>query len=531
MIKALIFIMKYKILKDPINLSYKTKEFFRLSKKVQRKVLDKYFEKLDEDFLVASYFDTKESRYYDNHQEISFFNCYYFDKLSIEHNITNIKLIDKFKLSDEKIEFLINYTLEIINEDKLKVDADDLINYTGNIPVRLSKNIKFMKYLVSNNCYNIKYLTHNELYPAKQRDIINESIKIASTKEFNINNFLTYDKKLPNILETNLEFILYLIENNIENVKYLNDNFLNNLTISNKDKLINTIIYSLDKNSIGIDYIEEIIELALFLNRDETFIDYILKLDLGNVKYVDWHNLTDKTITKVINDITNILNSNKDNNFNIMDYSFRNIFFNNYNFMEYLIKQDLRWIAIIEVNDKVEIDKLVNLFFEEIKKKKYKFKLTDFLEDGNYLNYRLIENKKMFNYLFNNNVKMAKHINFFNLKSSRVVVENLVDELEKTPPEYEFDNNDYLIDNKYPIILSNSYRFMRYVIDKNFNNLAYIDTSMIDKRELKRIINYAFKMVYYIRGKNKRLNFDIEGYFKNSKIIEDEYFKECLRSL
>ena len=46
MIKAFIFIMKYKILKDPINLSYHTKEFFQLSKSTQRKVLDKYFNKL-----------------------------------------------------------------------------------------------------------------------------------------------------------------------------------------------------------------------------------------------------------------------------------------------------------------------------------------------------------------------------------------------------------------------------------------------------------------------------------------------------
>ena len=531
MIKALIFIMKYKILKEPTNLSYQTKEFFKLSKKTQRKVLDKYFDKLDENFSIESYFDTKESRYYDNHQEISFFNCYYFDKLIIEYNITNIKLIDKFKLSDEKIDFLINYTLDLIKEDNLTVDASDLVNYTGNIPTRLSKNIKFMKYLIGIDCYNIKYLTHNELSPAKQRDLIKEGIAIATTKPFNINNFLINNNTLPEILETNLDFILYLIENNIENVKYLNDKFLNNLTISNKDNLIKTIIYSLEKNSIGIDYIENNMELALFLNRNEDFINYILKVDLKNVKYIDWHNLTDKTITKVINDITNILNNNKNHNFNIMDYSFRNIFFSNYNFMEYLIKKDFRWIAIIEVNDKTEIEKLINLFFNEIKTKKYKFKLSDFLEDGNYLNYRLIENKKMFNYLFNNNVKLAKHINFFNLKSSRTVVENLVDELEKTPPEYEFNNDDYLIDNKYPIILSNNYRFMRYVIDKNFNNLAYINPSMIDKRELKRIINYAFKMVYYIRGKNKKLNFDLEGYFKNSKIIEDDYFQECLRSL
>ena len=89
MIKALIFIVKYKILKDQTNLSYHTKEFFKLSKNNQRKVLDKYFDKIDDNFSIESYFDTKESRYYDNHEEITFFNCYYYDKLSIEHNINN----------------------------------------------------------------------------------------------------------------------------------------------------------------------------------------------------------------------------------------------------------------------------------------------------------------------------------------------------------------------------------------------------------------------------------------------------------
>ena len=72
---------------------------------------------------------------------------------------------------------------------------------------------------------------------------------------------------------------------------------------------------------------------------------------------------------------------------------------------------------------------------------------------------------------------------------------------------------------------------MKYVIDKNFNNLSYINTTLLDKRELKRIINYAFRMVYYIRGENKKLNFDLEGYFKNSDIIQNDYFQECLKSL
>ena len=530
MIKALIFIMQYKILKDPINLSYHTKEFFKLTKNTQRKVLDKYFNKLSEDFQIENYFDTKESRYYDNHQEITFFNCYYFDKLSIEHNINNIKLIDKFKLSDEKIEYLINYALELINQEKVKIDTNELINYTDNIPTRLSKNIKFMKYLVDINYANIKYLTYNELCPSKQRDLINEAIQSAEKQEYNLNKFLKQDKTLPNILSTNLDFILYLIKNDIENVKYLSITLLNNITISNKDNIVKTIISSLDKKENSIEHIEENIELALYLNKNEEFINYIITKDLNNIRYIDWHNLTDNTKTNIINYITNILNNN-DDNFDIMDYPFRDIFFQNYNFMEYLLNKDFRWVATNKVNSKEENDKLINLFFDKIKTKKYKFKLTDFLEDGTYLNYNLIENKKMLHYLFINNVPLVQHINFFNLKSSRAVVENLVDELEKTKIDYNFNNEEFLINNKYPIPLSNSYRFMRFVIDKNFNHIAYIDTSMIDKRELKRIINYAFRMVYFIRGQNKNLNFDFEGYFKESTIINDEYFKECLKSL
>ena len=54
---------------------------------------------------------------------------------------------------------------------------------------------------------------------------------------------------------------------------------------------------------------------------------------------------------------------------------------------------------------------------------------------------------------------------------------------------------------------------------------------MIDNHELKRIINYAFKMVYYIRGNNRNLNFDIEGYFKDTDIYKNEYFQECLESI
>ena len=531
MIKAFIFIIKYKILKNPVNLAYHTKEFFKLSKNTQRKVLNKYFDKLEVGFNIENYFDTKESRFYDNSQEITFFNCYYFDKLIMEHDINNIRLIDKFKLSDDKISYLINYALEMIDEDRIRLNIRDLVNYKDNIPIRLGKHVKFMKYLVDIDYTNIKYMVHNELCPAKQRMLIKEAIDNAERASYDLNKFLKYDKTLPSILGNSLDFILYLIKNDIENVKYLKESFLDNLTISDKATLVKNIICSLENNSSCVDYIEKFIDLALFLNRNEDFIRYIISLDVDNVKYVDWHNLTDDMRNNIIDYVTNIINE-KNSNFDIMNYSFRDIFFQNYNFMEYLIERDFRWIAVNKVNSKEENDKLINLFFRKIENRKYRFKLTDFLEDGEYFNYNLIENKKMLHYLFVNKVPLVQHINFFSLKSSRIVVENLVDELEKSKIDYDFKNDDFLVNGKYPVVLSNSYRFMRYVIDKNFNHIAYIDTSMIDKRELKRIINYAFRMVYFIRGKNRNLNFDLdEVYFKNSSIINDEYFQECLRSL
>ena len=530
MIKSLIFIFKYKILKEPINLSYHLREFIKLSKNTQRKVLDKYFEHIDDNFKIESYFDVKEARYYDGHEEVTFFNCYYFDKLSLEHDIYNVKLIDKFKLPEEKINYLINYTLEIIEEDKVSLDVNELVNYLGNIPDRLGKNVRFMKYLIDIDYANVKYLIHNELCPAKQRELIGEAIKRASENKFDSSKFLMNDKKFPSILINNIDFIMYLIKNDVENVKYLNDNFLNRLTVSNRDNLVKDIIYSLKNNKGSIEDIESNAELAIFLNKNEEFVNYMVSVDVDNIKYVDWHNLVDESRDNIIKGIVNKLR-NSGQSINIMNYDFRDLFFQNYSFMEYLVSIDFRWIAVNKVNTKDENDKLISIFLEKIKEKKYKFRLSDFLEDGSYLNYNLVENKKMLHYLFSNGVKLVQHINFFNLKSARTVVENLVDELEKTKIDYEFNNEDFIIEGKYPVVLSNSYRFMRYVIDKNFNNIAYIDISMIDKREKMRIINYAFRMVYYIRGKNKSLNFDIDGYFKNSMIINDEYFQECLRSL
>lgn len=528
MIKALIFLLKYKILKDPINLSYHTKEFFLLNKNTRRKVLDKYFEKLDPNFPIDAYFNTKESRVYSNNEEITFYNCYYFDKSIIELNINNLSLIDKFKLEEEKKEYLISYSLEIIKEDHLTLDIKNLLIYPDKLPISLSQNIDFMRYVTSLDFRNIKYLVYNDKCITSQRELIQLSLVKAREKHAPIDAFLKNDQTLPKELAQNFDFILYLIETNICYIKYLTEEVLNQTTITGKNLLTKTIITSLKKNPEFLKIVEENFSLASYLNEDMEFIQYLLQDNIDNISYITWHHLPDTIRQKIIDRITEQLEKNHEN-IDIMNYPFHDLFLENYAFMQYLIMKDFRWIAVSRLNKKEENDKLIDLSFSRMKELHYHFKLEDFLEDGHRMNQRLIENKKMLGYFFKNKVPIIKYIDFFQLNHTKSVVENILFYIEKK--EYEFHNEEFLIDGKYPIPLSNSYRFMRYVIDKNFNNLSYIDLSMMDKRELKRIINYAFRMVYYIRGNNKKLSFDLEGYFKNSEIVHDDYFQECLKSL
>ena len=196
-------------------------------------------------------------------------------------------------------------------------------------------------------------------------------------------------------------------------------------------------------------------------------------------------------------------------------------------FMAYLIDKDKKYIKDIMVPDKDEVNKLVDIYLNKYRKMSYN--IEDYIDDTGYINNYLIENKYMLTYLIRNDNNIFKKIDFLNISNSKEVVEVIVKEINNKT--FEFKNDNFLINGRYPIPLSNSFQFMKYVIDKNFNNLAYIDTSMIDEKELEEIINYAFRMVYFIRGDNKTLNFDLEGYFNNSMIINNDYFKECLKSL
>ena len=57
--KAFLFMLKYKILKDPANLSYQTESFFKLPKNVRKVILDKYFKKFRNVSGLELYFTDK----------------------------------------------------------------------------------------------------------------------------------------------------------------------------------------------------------------------------------------------------------------------------------------------------------------------------------------------------------------------------------------------------------------------------------------------------------------------------------------
>ena len=519
MIKSLLFLIKYNIIKEPINLSLHLKEFNKLSSIDQRKVLDKYFNNLNENFNIDYYFNNKESFIYENGYEISFFNNYYFDISIIDNNIYNIRLIDKFNIDNNKINKIINNSLEIIKNIE-NFDISKLFIYPNELPNRLSSNINFMSYICSLDYHNIKYMTYNDFDRVNQNKLISSIINKTNDEKYNINNYMI-NKKIPKILLNNLDFVIYILSNDINNISYIDETLLDTLTDKELDKLINGII----NTQINIKALLNNHNISKILFRNYKFIIYLIENNLDYIRYIDWHNIEDSKIDRIINKITILLESNN-YDFDITNYLFKNIFYRNYNFMLYLVNKDIYNIKYTDIEDSNLNNNLINIFLNNISKK---CNIKKLLSKDNYINKHLIENENMFKYLFRQNNNLVKYINFMDINKVSTVISYLIKEINSK--NYEYNNDNFLVNNKYPIPLSNNYLFMKYVIDMNFNNLAYIDTTLIEESTLKKIINYACRMVYYIRGNNKQLNFDIEGYFKNSDIINNEYFQECLKSL
>ncbi len=124
-----------------------------------------------------------------------------------------------------------------------------------------------------------------------------------------------------------------------------------------------------------------------------------------------------------------------------------------------------------------------------------------------------------------NDNRYIKNIDF-NYNYNFNIVDLILEEMKIY--NYQFNNEDYLRGGKYPIILSHNHNFMKYVIDKDFNNIFYIDSSNMDKNEINGIINYTFKKVYSLRQNDKTVRFNLDK-FKDSDIKNNSYFLECLK--
>ncbi len=124
-----------------------------------------------------------------------------------------------------------------------------------------------------------------------------------------------------------------------------------------------------------------------------------------------------------------------------------------------------------------------------------------------------------------NNNSYIRNIDF-NYNYNFNIVDLILEEIKIY--NYKFNNEDYLRNGKYPTILSNNHSFMKYVIDKDFNNIFYIDSFNMDKNEINGIINYTFKKVYSLKEKDKNITFNCDK-FKDSNMMSNSYFIECLK--
>ena len=77
----------------------------------------------------------------------------------------------------------------------------------------------------------------------------------------------------------------------------------------------------------------------------------MLNISLTNIRYIDWYNLSDVVRNRIINYFVVLLRNNN-KRFNVMKYLFRDLFFQNYEFMKYLVEDDIRWIAVTKISSR-----------------------------------------------------------------------------------------------------------------------------------------------------------------------------------
>lgn len=137
----------------------------------------------------------------------------------------------------------------------------------------------------------------------------------------------------------------------------------------------------------------------------------------------------------------------------------------------------------------------------------------------------LTNNKEFLSNLIRKDNNYIKEIDF-NKKYDFDLVELIMKETKIYT--FQFNNENFLRNGKYPKILSQSHEFIKYVIDKDFNNIAYINITIIPEEELIKIINYTFKKIYYLQKNGSNITFN-QSILNNNEINHNPYFQECLK--
>ncbi len=110
----------------------------------------------------------------------------------------------------------------------------------------------------------------------------------------------------------------------------------------------------------------------------------------------------------------------------------------------------------------------------------------------------------------------------FNTNFSNAVISDTYDNSVKVSFKDEYYN---LPKEMYPKEVLESNDFMEYILEMDYNNIAYVDERLISKEQLKDILDYAFTILY--NKKKKNISEDFLEKVKKSRIAENEYYKQC----
>lgn len=160
-------------------------------------------------------------------------------------------------------------------------------------------------------------------------------------------------------------------------------------------------------------------------------------------------------------------------------------------------------------------------------KNNYENSLVKIRKNGNALkSNETIKDKESLSNLIRQDNSFIKEIDF-----NKNYDFNIVDLILEETRIYNFNfKNEYFLRNeKYPSILCQNHQFVKYIIDKDFNNICYIDTLNLTKEEIKNIINYTFRKIYFLQEKDNSITFNQLNKFSKNDIINNDYFQECLK--